>query len=152
MVTTMMPRPPQWPLLRRGRPQPGQHKLKDTGRSKRLMTKVSMVSGREPEHPDYQGEKADHQSCRAHTGPRHGQTGYVDANERQAAKNVDGIGTAPGQDSRGRPVRQDFPRGWNASASQPILLQSPPCEEWSDVGPSTSKIEEEGHRIAAASL
>ena len=111
MVTTMMPRPPQWPLLRRGRPQPGQHKLKDTGRSKRLMTKVSMVSGREPEHPDYQGEKADHQSCRAHTGPRHGQTGYVDANERQAAKNVDGIGTAPGQDSRGRPVRQDFPRG-----------------------------------------
>lgn len=41
---------------------------------------------------------------------------------------------------------------WNASASQPILLQSPPCEEWSDVGPSTSKIEEEGHRIAAASL
>ena len=31
---------------------------------------------------------------------------------------------------------------WNASASQPILLQSPPCEEWSDVGPSTPKIEE----------
>lgn len=40
----------------------------------------------------------------------------------------------------------------NASASQPILLQSPPCEEWSDVGPSTPKIEEERHRIATASL
>ncbi len=104
MMTTMMPRPPQWPLLRCGRSQPGQHKLKDTGRSKRLMAEVSMIPGREPEHPDCQGEKADQQSCRTRTGPRHGQTGYVDANERQAAKNVDGSETAPGQGSRGRRV------------------------------------------------
>ena len=33
-------------------------------------------------------------------------------------------------------------RRWNASASQSILLQSAPCEEWSDVWASTPKIEE----------
>lgn len=84
MMATMMSRPPQWPLLSRRARKRREYELKCPAGFVAAMRKISVIPGRQREHPKEVHPQAQRDGLEADAGEQNGETGKVHQSERNA--------------------------------------------------------------------